>query len=134
MRVDDLKNKIQWYSNRFRVNFVLGENYSLFPQNGEYGWPKPWKNPDSAGIYALLDSDKNVVYIGTTSKLGKRLNHYFGYGENGKCVLKDKRVSDIFYVITYLSQPDEPYTCLSLEGFLIAELNPKFNKNGRTEW
>ena len=74
------------------------------------------------------------MYIGKASQMGARLSHYFGYGENGKCILKDKRVDDISYVQCYSCSQEEPYACLSLEEYLISEMNPKYNKIGRTEW
>lgn len=132
--LDSLKNAIKWYEDRFCVSFTPAEIYALYPKEGEHGWPQPWPIPDSAGIYAFLDSNKTIVYIGKASQMGARLNHYFGYGEGGKCILKDKRVDEIFYVQCYSCIPEEPYTCHSLEEYLISEMNPKYNKIGRTEW
>lgn len=87
--LDSLKNAIKWYEDRFCVSFTPAEIYALYPKEGEHGWPQPWPIPDSAGIYAFLDSNKTIVYIGKASQMGARLNHYFGYGEGGKCILKD---------------------------------------------
>ncbi len=132
--LDSLKNAIKWYEDRFCVRFTPAEIYALYPKEGEYGWPQPWPIPDFAGIYAFLDSNKTIVYIGKASQMGARLNHYFGYGKNGKCILMDKRIGDISYVQCYSCSPKEPYACLSLEEYLISEMNPKYNKIGRTEW
>ena len=131
--LDCLQNAIKWYEDRFCVRFTPTVIYALYPKE-EYGWPQPWPNPDSAGIYAFLDSNKTIVYIGKASQMGARLSHYFGYGENAKCILKDKRIDDISYVQCYSCSPEEPYACLSLEEYLISEMNPKYNKIGRTEW
>lgn len=132
--LDSLKNAIKWYEDRFCVSFTPAEIYALYPKEGEYGWPQPWPIPDFAGIYAFLDSNKTIVYIGKASQMGARLSHYFRYGENGKCILMDKRIGDISYVQCYSSSPEEPYACFSLEEYLISEMNPKYNKIGRTEW
>ena len=132
--LDCLQNAIKWYEDRFCVRFTPAVIYSLYPREGEYGWPQPWPILDSAGIYAFLDSNKTIVYIGKASQMGARLSHYFGYGENAKCILKDKRIDDISYVQCYSCSPEEPYACLSLEEYLISEMNPKYNKIGRTEW
>ena len=129
-----LQNAIKWYEDRFCVRFTPTVIYALYPKEEEYGWPQPWPNPDSAGIYIFLDSNKTIVYIGKASQMGSRLSHYFGYGENAKCILKDKRIDDISYVQCYSCSPEEPYACLSLEEYLISEMNPKYNKIGRTEW
>ena len=131
--LDCLQNAIKWYEDRFCVRFTPTVIYALYPKE-EYGWPQPWPNPDSAGIYIFLDSNKTIVYIGKASQMGARLSHYFGYGENAKCILKDKRVDDISYVQCYSCSQEEPYACLSLEEYLISEMNPKYNKIGRTEW
>lgn len=132
--LDSLKNAIKWYEDRFCVSFTPAEIYALYPKEGEYGWPQPWPIPDFAGIYAFLDSNKTIVYIGKASQMGARLSHYFRYGGNGKCILMDKRIGDISYVQCYSCSPEEPYACLSLEEYLISEMNPKYNKIGRTEW
>ena len=132
--LDSLKNAIKWYEDRFCVSFTPAEIYALYPKEGEYGWPQPWPIPDFAGIYDFLDSNKTIVYIGKASQMGARLSHYFRYGENGKCILMDKRIGDISYVQCYSCSPEEPYACLSLEEYLISEMNPKYNKIGRTEW
>lgn len=132
--LDCLQNAIKWYEDRFCVSFTPAEFYALYPKEGEYGWPQPWPIPDFAGIYAFLDSNKTIVYIGKASQMGARLSHYFRYGENGKCILMDKRIGDISYVQCYSCSPEEPYACLSLEEYLISEMNPKYNKIGRTEW
>lgn len=132
--LDSLKNAIKWYEDRFCVSFTPAEIYALYPKEGEYGWPQPWPIPDFAGIYAFLDSNKTIVYIGKASQMGARLSHYFRYGENGKCILMDKRIGDISYVQCYSCSPEEPYACLSLEEYLTSEMNPKYNKIGRTEW
>ena len=129
-----LQNAIKWYEDRFCVRFTPTVIYALYPKEEEYGWPQPWPNPDSAGIYIFLDSNKTILYIGKASQMGARLSHYFGYGENAKCILKDKRIDDISYVQCYSCSPEEPYACLSLEEYLISEMNPKYNKIGRTEW
>ena len=129
-----LQNATKWYEDRFCVRFTPTVIYALYPKEEEYGWPQPWPIPDFAGIYAFLDSNKTIVYIGKASQMGARLSHYFRYGENGKCILMDKRIGDISYVQCYSCSPEEPYACLSLEEYLISEMNPKYNKIGRTEW
>lgn len=106
--LDSLKNAIKWYEDRFCVSFTPAEIYALYPKEGEYGWPQPWPIPDFAGIYAFLDSNKTIVYIGKASQMGARLSHYFRYGENGKCILMDKRIGDISYVQCYSCSPEEP--------------------------
>ena len=68
-----LQNAIKWYEDRFCVRFTPTVIYALYPKEEEYGWPQPWPNPDSAGIYIFLDSNKTIVYIGKASQMGQGL-------------------------------------------------------------
>ena len=90
--LDCLKNVIKWYEDRFCVRFTPAEIYALYPKDGEYGWPQPWPIPDSAGIYAFLDSNKTIVYIGKASQIGARLN-------------QGRRIKLNFPSTAYLSSP-----------------------------
>lgn len=131
----DLQEKVDWYSSRFNVEFVPSKVYALHPLEGEYGWyTDSWPNNEYPGVYAMLDKDKNVVYIGKANCLGSRLYQYFKKGPNGECVLVDERLDAIEYIITFAAKEEEWYAILSLEGFLIAELNPKYNTLGKTDF
>lgn len=132
--IEQLENAIEWYSKRFNIQFLYSEIYALYPKNNEYGWPNTWPNNLKAGIYALLDANYNVVYIGKAQCLGARLAHYFKYGNSNECVLNDDRVKDIFFIKNYATKDDEKYACLSLEEYLISTLNPVYNTRSRTDW
>ena len=130
--VEILRSKIEEFSQKHNVTISSGFLYALKPKKGEYGWPQAWPYPNFPGVYAFLDKDRNVVYIGTSCTLGARLNHYFKYGENQECTLQDNRVKDIYYVIVYACPQELFYMASSLEGYLISALNPKYNSYGRT--
>lgn len=132
--LNELENRILWYSNRYNVKFNRSEIYALYPIDEEYGWPQTWPNNVHSGVYALLDTNKNVKYIGKAHNLGARFSSYFMYGNENECQPKDVKAKDIRYIISFASQDCERYTCLSLEEYLISELNPEYNTLGRTKW
>ena len=61
--ISQVKEKVKWFSHRYSVNFSESGIYSLFPQEGEYGWPALWCNGPSPGVYILLNSNEEVIYI-----------------------------------------------------------------------
>lgn len=128
--IEKLKEKINWYCERFHLYLQASEIYALYPQNNEYGWPSVYPNSSSAGIYAMLDKNKNVIYIGKSNNIGYRMSNYFAYDENKKCRLKDTKVEGVVYLMTFATMDNEKYACSSLEEFLISELSPQCNKIG----
>ena len=130
--ISQVREKVKWFSNRYSVNFSESGIYSLFPQEGEYGWPDPWCNGPSPGVYILLNSNEEVIYIGEAVTIGKRLGDYFRYDENNNCMIKDVSKKDSKYVVSFALTKEEQYMRYSLEQFLIGELNPPLNKHGRT--
>lgn len=132
--IKQLEDAIEWYSKRFNIQFSYSEIYALHPKHNEYGWPETWPNDSKAGVYALLNANYNVVYVGKAKCLGARLSHYFKYGNNGECILNDNRVKDVFFIKNYATKDDEKYACLSLEEYLISNLNPIYNTKSRTDW
>ena len=86
--ISQVREREKWFSNRYSVNFSESGIYSLFPQEGEYGWPDPWCNGPSPGVYILLNSNEEVIYIGEAVTIGKRLGDYFRYDENNNMYCK----------------------------------------------
>lgn len=135
--IKDLEREIQWFQNEYNVIFEPSEIYALFPKGGEYGWNRniPYPNCTRAGVYAFLDEDMSVVYIGKARNFGKRFGQYFGYAEDGEsCMIRDARVPDARYIKNYATPNGKEYMALSLEEYLISKLNPKDNTMSRTEW
>jgi hypothetical protein len=128
--IERLREKINWYCERFQLELQESNIYALYPSANEYGWPTEYPNSNSAGIYAMLDCDKNIIYIGKSNNLGYRLSSYFAYDENRGCRLKDSRVEGVKYLITFATKDSEKYACSSLEEYLISELTPKCNTIG----
>ncbi|OYP56262.1 hypothetical protein CIK99_09720 [Prevotella sp. P5-92] len=130
--ISQVKEKIEWFSNKYSVKFIESGIYSLFPQEGEYGWPAPWHNGSSPGVYILLNSNKEVIYIGEAVTIGKRLGDYFCYDENNNCMIREVSKKDSKFVVSFALEEEEHYMRFSLEQYLIGELNPPLNKYGRT--
>ena len=101
--ISQVREKVKWFSNRYSVNFSESGIYSLFPQEGEYGWPDPWRNGSSPGVYILLNSNEEVIYIGEAVTIGKRFGDYFRYDENNNndCMIKDVSKKDSKYVVSF---------------------------------
>lgn len=130
--ISQVKEKVNWFSTRYSISFVESDIYSLFPQEGEQGWPDSWHNGSLPGVYMLLDCNKKVIYIGEAVKIGGRLSSYFCYDDNSNCKIKDDSKKDTKYVISFAVLEKEQYMRWSLEQYLIGELNPPLNTNGRT--
>ena len=79
--------------------------------------------PTSPGVYKMLDSDKNIIYVGKAGNLKKRVSSYFMKSNHS---VKNQRliakIRDIDYQITSNEQD-----ALLLENNLIKEYKPKYN-------
>lgn len=77
--LSELERAVLEYSTRYRhpelPKFSTGPAYDLYPKEEnaalecELKWPDSWPNSDKAGVYAFLDRELNVVYIGKSSML-----------------------------------------------------------------
>ena len=79
--------------------------------------------PDDPGVYIMLDSDKNVIYVGKARNLKNRVRQYFHSSvKTEKVAAMVANVADFYYVITR-SEID----ALALENNLIKKYKPKYN-------
>lgn len=79
--------------------------------------------PNSSGVYFMLDTHGQIIYIGKALSLTKRVKSYFSISVKEKKVLAMVEcVCDIDYAVT-LSEKD----ALSLEANLIKKHKPKYN-------
>ena len=79
--------------------------------------------PTNPGVYVMLDSDKNVIYVGKAKNLKNRVKQYFFSGlKTEKVMAMVKNIADFYYIIT----PTE-IDALSLENNLIKKYKPKYN-------
>jgi hypothetical protein len=139
--ISDLKDEIENYKNKYRREGLpeFGEinRYALYPveQNNEkeYGWPEKFYDCDSPGIYAFLDENDKVLYIGKASMnnlLGYRLGSYFCYGESDRCKPNHQWIRNPFYIITMAVHDDMKFEAAALEEYLISRLRTLENKVG----
>ncbi len=78
------------------------------------------------GVYRFLDKDKNVIYIGMTNNIWRRImnQHFKNSGHlSQECYSQTARV-DIIKLKNNLE-------CKALEEYLINKYRPKFNKRDK---
>ena len=79
--------------------------------------------PDDPGVYIMLDSDKNVIYVGKARNLKNRVRQYFHASvKTEKVMAMVSNIADFYYIITK-SEID----ALALENNLIKKYKPKYN-------
>jgi len=120
----------------------------------DVGWSTPWRfkgeipNQAKQGVYAFLNTDQEVVYIGVGASKGDGIYEGAGLGRRLGRVWKkhaitptDKdgvklyeptdRYKYLDSVITLALDPKEWYLAYALEYYLISELRPEKNKLGK---
>ncbi len=79
--------------------------------------------PELPGIYKMLDADRNIIYIGKSKFLKKRVRSYFTNSNKWeKVAVMVTRIQDIEYIVT-----DTHLEARLLECKLIKEYQPRFN-------
>lgn len=79
--------------------------------------------PDKPGVYVMLNSDKQVIYVGKAKILKNRVRQYFFNSvKNEKTMAMVSNIADFYYYIT----PSE-IDALSLENNLIKKYKPRYN-------
>lgn len=130
---EELENDIKAFSEKHNCTLRLpGMRYYLFPKDGEYGWPEQFPFCGESGVYAFLDNNNNVIYIGHTYEFGQRLSQYFKYDENRKCKVANDYYADAKSILAYKVEKSEKYMCLALEEYLISKFNPRLNIRSRS--
>ncbi len=79
--------------------------------------------PEYPGIYKMLDSHRNIIYVGKSKCLKKRVQSYFTASPKWEKVTRMvSAIRDIDYIVT-----DTHLEARLLECQLIKELQPRFN-------
>ncbi len=80
--------------------------------------------PDQPGVYLMLDSRGNIIYVGKATSLKNRVRSYFRPSgqPSAKVRAMVAKVEDLEYIIT-----DSPVEALILENNLIKEHRPRYN-------
>ena len=115
--------------------------YDLFPNLApsaiapDHRWPESWPNSSRAGVYALFCGDLRLAYIGKSSMnsfLGARLSSYFGNEPDRTCRIKGEWRIRPRFLMTVAVPDHATWEAPALEEFLIQQLNPPLNRNGRS--
>lgn len=79
--------------------------------------------PDQPGVYLMIDSKGEIIYVGKASSLKKRVSSYFTPSkQDPKTAVLAKMVADVDYIIT-----TSEIEALILENNLIKKHKPRFN-------
>ena len=79
--------------------------------------------PPSPGVYKFFNHNKDIIYVGKSKNLKKRVSSYFRKNvENKKIKRMVKEVSKIEFVLS-----ESEHDALLLENNLIKEDKPKYN-------
>ncbi len=79
--------------------------------------------PDNPGVYIMLDSYGNVIYVGKAKVLKNRVRQYFHSSQKPEKVRRMvENIADFNYIIT-----NSEIDALSLENNLIKKYKPKYN-------
>lgn len=79
--------------------------------------------PEKSGVYVMLNSDGQVIYVGKAKILKNRVKQYFYLSvKTEKVMAMVSNIDDFYYIIT-----KNEYDALSLENNLIKKYKPKYN-------
>lgn len=80
--------------------------------------------PEVPGVYLMKDSNGNIIYVGKSKNLKKRVGQYFSNKKQewSKIIKLVQGIRDIEYIVT-----DTEFDALLLECRLIKELKPMYN-------
>lgn len=113
----------------------MSECWRLFPdQAGVCDFrDRQWPGNGHAGVYLVMTSDGEVIYVGQTLSFGYRFSQYFK-DENGNCVVRSSSwsVTPASLVVIEVDD-DKKYERLSLEEYLIERLMPIDNIRGKLD-
>lgn len=125
--IKKIKVALDEYNRLYNTNFELLEErkYNLVPNDEEYGYNDEWPGNKHAGVYFIMTKDNEILYIGQSQRIGKRLNEHFPSKSNGLCnVHKENWQKKPSYLYVILVHDERKWERLSLEEFLIQKFKP----------
>jgi hypothetical protein len=93
----------------------------------EWAHPKTWTPYQAPGIYAIIDENSNILYVGQSNHPPGRLNAYFG--AEGPSDTSSKDWLGHMPTSVLLARVNDLREAKFLERYLIFKLNPPFNKD-----
>jgi len=79
--------------------------------------------PESAGVYYFLNERKDIIYIGKSGNIRKRVLSHFAEGKNHKTIAMNREVFDIYCEVT-----GSELVALLLESDEIKKHKPRYNR------
>ena len=131
--LEEALSLVNAYNQKYNTSFEADRLYELFPVgDGKYGFKEnSWPCNGKAGVYLILDENKNIIYVGQSSSLSYRFYQYFK-DEDGVCVVRSSYWTATPHFIVAIAAPDDAkYERLSLEEYLIERLQPSDNTRGK---
>lgn len=139
VKLEQLKNAISEYQEKYRrpssPKLKIEPEYSLFPDASSTGenWPAPYPSAGKAGVYAMLDRDRNVLYIGKVSMgntLGSRLGNYFGFERDRQtCRIKHNWKVNPYSLLIVSTPAGMEFEAPAIEEYLITKFSKELPEN-----
>jgi hypothetical protein len=133
--VDDIREALvnyhkEWRHPRLTPLHVSGI-YDLFPNrpttfNVQHRWhqKEAWPNADFPGVYFVFDANLNLLYVGQSSKMGRRLSQWFKGSVHCDHIHGSWKTDPRFVATVPVARHFE---ALALEGHLIDLYGPPEN-------
>lgn len=140
MEIKEVIKLIKEYQYRYRnpllKEFDISPIYDLFPDENTdknfQKWSEKYHHNGRYGVYLILNDKYEVLYVGESSNIGKRLGDYFGSCEDKSCFIKHNTWRDKpRYICTIAVENNLWFERLSLEEYLIYKIQPIDNKQGK---
>lgn len=136
--LNEVLKTIEKYSDTYRhpnlPEYKISKPYSLFPidsSDPENSWPYCWPYVHQSGVYLILNSNKELLYIGKSSvSIGSRLSSHFKFANDKSCRIVHGGWSEKPYYIVAVAVPDDSkFESASLEEYLIQAIATPDNRN-----
>ena len=121
--VQIVKNHIENFQNQYLKDSVNIEvNSKLFDIYSEEDWSDSFPDATKAGVYVIFSKNMDVVYVGESVLLGKRLSDHFpGSVKSGVKLKEGYWENDPQFILTASVSPE--FFRIPLEVYLINEIN-----------
>lgn len=130
--LENARDLVKKYNDEYDTNFELDKEYSLYPDKDcEYGFRNCQPFYNKGGVYLILDENKNILYVGQTKYFGSRFYYYFKADQNGNCIPVHNWTKKPYAIVAIPTIDEKKYERLSLEEYLIQNLQPADNTLGK---
>ncbi|NMM46571.1 GIY-YIG nuclease family protein [Rhodospirillaceae bacterium KN72] len=125
---------VQNIANEYAVRYGNMNMHWSDPWDIQCNFDQTWPNNGRPGCYAIFDHDLELIYIGKTNNLGKRLGDYFKVDptdptrKRGVPKIPEAWGAEPNFVLTVAL--DNAYEAPSLEEYLIEKFQPLGNTIG----